>query len=153
MVSFFLTRFIFNYSENIYFRVSTVLICWGLCLSYLAVATSNPGIVTEDSESEEEENPMSQENVSKKSRICKKCNIRTSKGTYHCSDCDVCIRGYDHHCPWTSKCIGEGNLCRFYIFLAMVPIYLIYTFIAFATVMSAVAIQSSTAHLKKHHGI
>lgn len=25
--------------------------------------------------------------------------------------------GYDHHCPWTSKCIGKGNLKGFYAFV------------------------------------
>lgn len=23
----------------------------------------------------------------------------------------------DHHCPWTSKCIGEGNLTGFHTFV------------------------------------
>eukprot|EP00915_Cephaloidophora_sp_WS-2016_P011622 GHVH01017006.1.p1 GENE.GHVH01017006.1~~GHVH01017006.1.p1 ORF type:complete len:314 (+),score=25.47 GHVH01017006.1:319-1260(+) len=27
----------------------------------------------------------------------------------HCDECGVCIIGRDHHCPWSSKCIGEGN--------------------------------------------
>jgi hypothetical protein len=35
----------------------------------------------------------------------------------HCWDCDVCIEGLDHHCPWTSKCIGKGNLVTFYVFV------------------------------------
>lgn len=55
----------------------------------------------------------------------------------HCNDCDVCIEHYDHHCPWTSKCIGGGNLIQFYIFLAWTPIYLIYITVAFVACMSA----------------
>lgn len=62
------------------------------------------------------------------------------RNTQHCPDCDVCVTEYDHHCPWTSKCIGGGNIVRFYIFLAMVPIYLIYVFVAFATLMSSLAL-------------
>jgi hypothetical protein len=31
----------------------------------------------------------------------------------HCYDCDICIKGHDHHCPWTGKCIGEGNIQYF----------------------------------------
>ena len=57
------------------------------------------------------------------------------KNSYHCRDCDVCIRGYDHHCPWTSKCIGTNNLTRFYIFIIMTPIYLIYISVSFIIVM------------------
>lgn len=40
------------------------------------------------------------------------------RGTYHCKYCDVCIRNYDHHCPWTSKCIGGSNIRRFYFFVS-----------------------------------
>jgi uncharacterized membrane protein len=54
----------------------------------------------------------------------------------HCSDCNVCVSNYDHHCPWTSKCIGGGNLYHFYIFLGMTPIYMIYITIAFVVCMS-----------------
>jgi len=31
----------------------------------------------------------------------------------------VCIGGFDHHCPWTSKCIGKKNLTAFYTFLTI----------------------------------
>ena len=39
------------------------------------------------------------------------------ENTGHCFDCNVCVEGYDHHCPWTGKCIGKKNLPFFYIFL------------------------------------
>lgn len=70
------------------------------------------------------------------------------RNTQHCADCDVCVTEYDHHCPWTSKCIGGGNIVRFYIFLGMVPVFLIYVFVAFATLMSALALEASTAHIQ-----
>lgn len=42
--------------------MATVIVCTGMPLAYLLVATSNPGIVTEEdlADAEEEENPMSQ---------------------------------------------------------------------------------------------
>ena len=40
---------------------------------------------------------------------------RESKAS-HSPDCNICIEGYDHHCPWTGKCIGKNNLTLFYIF-------------------------------------
>lgn len=89
---------------------------------------------------------MNSENVSRK-KLCKKCNIRVKKSARHCSDCDVCIDDYDHHCPWTSKCIGGGNLKRFYLFVGMVPVYLVYVFIAFSILMSEVAMKNSTVHI------
>ena len=39
------------------------------------------------------------------------------ENTGHCFDCNVCVEGYDHHCPWTGKCIGKKNLAFFYVFL------------------------------------
>lgn len=54
----------------------------------------------------------------------------------HCRDCDVCVREYDHHCPWTSKCIGGNNLIRFYVFLGWTPLYLIYITVALVVCMS-----------------
>jgi len=63
---------------------------------------------------------------------CKKCKFyyEIGDGTTHCYECQVCITGifcfyfflfsflgYDHHCPWTTKCIGKNNLCYFYVFI------------------------------------
>lgn len=58
-----------------------------------------------------------------KSRIeikkCRECRnyIRMDIKTNHCYECGVCVEGHDHHCPWTSKCIGKNNLPFFYIFV------------------------------------
>lgn len=27
------------------------------------------------------------------------------------------IKGFDHHCPWVSKCVGRGNINGFYVFV------------------------------------
>lgn len=53
----------------------------------------------------------------------------------HCSDCDVCIKGYDHHCPWTSKCIGENNLWKFYAFAGYTPLFLVYCIVMFSLML------------------
>eukprot|EP00392_Amoebophrya_sp_AT5.2_P000351 g351.t1 len=36
---------------------------------------------------------------------------------FHCDFCDTCIQGFDHHCPWTGKCIGKGNMHEFQLFI------------------------------------
>lgn len=54
--------------------------------------------------------------------------------TEHCGDCDVCIEGFDHHCPWVSKCIGKENLCAFYTFLVFTFANMVIIFVATATV-------------------
>merc|ERR1712232_487510 len=51
-------------------------------------------------------------------RHCSKCNIDMPRGCSHCDFCQVCIEGHDHHCPWMGKCIGRGNLTKFYTFIA-----------------------------------
>ena len=43
--------------------------------------------------------------------------IRTDRKILHCFDCGVCIEGYDHHCPWTGKCIGRKTKNYFYAFI------------------------------------
>ncbi len=41
-------NFVLTYSQNIYFQTATIAICGGMCLAYFLVATSNPGMVTEE---------------------------------------------------------------------------------------------------------
>lgn len=48
---------------------------------------------------------------------CDHCESFRPKGTVHCSTCQVCVAGYDHHCPWTGKCIGNGNIFFFKVFI------------------------------------
>ena len=52
-------------------------------------------------------------------RFCPECKFYydVNKNVNHCFDCGICIEGYDHHCPWTSKCIGKKNLYSFYCFM------------------------------------
>jgi len=71
---------------------------------------------------------------------------RSAGPLYHCDDCDVCIRGYDHHCPWTGKCIGEGNILYFYAFVTMIPVYFIFFMIV--TVSWTTFIIVFHSHLK-----
>ena len=64
--------------------------------------------------------------------ICKKCRIimDLDKGTEHCVDCDICVIGNDHHCQWTSKCIGKNNLLIFRIFIRFCIIHIGYMIFA-----------------------
>ena len=60
-------------------------------------------------------------------RYCVPCKIVRPIRTIHCYQCDICITGYDHHCPWVGKCIGRGNMCEFKCFLFSVLV----AFVAF----------------------
>ena len=65
---------------------------------------------------------------------CHRCFfiIDKTKHYVHCERCQCCCEGFDHHCPWTSKCIGRGNIFYFYGMIVMVSIvfgYLIFALI------------------------
>ena len=63
--------------------------------------------------------------------FCNSCKIwvNQQKNTVHCDICDICIEEFDHHCVWTSKCIGKNNICSFYIFLVFTIFVLSYAMI------------------------
>ena len=62
--------------------------------------------------------------------ICKQCKLvmDLNKGTEHCIDCNICVMGNDHHCQWTSKCVGKNNLMFFNIFLILLKTHFVYLF-------------------------
>ena len=49
--------------------------------------------------------------------ICPRCEVLTTPRSQHCSLCDKCVEGWDHHCPWLNNCIGAYNRRSFFIFL------------------------------------
>jgi hypothetical protein len=59
-----------------------------------------------------------------KYKFCGECKfwVEVEKNVNHCYDCDICVEGYDHHCPWTSKCIGRRNKISFYGFMTTILI-------------------------------
>lgn len=96
--------------------------------SYSFVFLKNPGIPPEILKRIKISMP---ETLEKGFKYCDTCNIviKNDQIVSHCDDCNVCIIGYDHHCPWTSKCIGQGNLTGFYMFITSTMLlfgYLIY---------------------------
>ena len=63
-----------------------------------------------------------------KYKYCRDCDmwIRRDRDIMHCYECGVCIEGYDHHCPWTGKCIGRKTIYFFYTFITSVFIVFSY---------------------------
>lgn len=72
---------------------------------------------------------------------CSACNVIHTKDvpTEHCTFCDYCIEGLDHHCPWSSKCIANRNLLAFKLFLGSTLVLLISLFTGVAVVMSEIS--------------
>lgn len=70
-------------------------------------------------------------------KFCKVCKIwmKRGHGYRHCPECEICVEEYDHHCPWTSKCVGKGNMVFFYLFLLSIFLTMIYLTVAFVFAM------------------
>ena len=98
--------------------------------SYLCTVLLNPGIPGREYYANNFKNKKIDKAQWKK---CSRCNILIPKHllSFHCEDCDACIIEYDHHCPWTGKCIGKYTLKFFYIFVNSLCIYLIMIFVTF----------------------
>ena len=93
------------------------LALWLLCLtSYVAIILLDPGIVPRRGGPDPEKRPGGE--LSK----CAQCNA-WSRGVAvgHCSSCEICIEGFDHHCPWIGKCVGRRNVWLFYVFVGSLP--------------------------------
>ena len=61
-------------------------------------------------------------------RKCRECGtiVDLRKSPAHCYDCKICCEGFDHHCSWSTKCIGSGNIWEFRLFLAFFFILVVY---------------------------
>jgi len=73
--------------------------------------------------------PMLDVSAGKGWRYCDLCSVYQPPSAVHCLECNVCIEGYDHHCPWMGTCIGEKNFNSFLVFNATWLFYLLYSII------------------------
>jgi palmitoyltransferase ZDHHC1/11 len=48
---------------------------------------------------------------------CFYCRAFVSTTSKHCSVCDKCVPGFDHHCRWLNTCVGARNYRLFVMFL------------------------------------
>ena len=62
---------------------------------------------------------------------CRRCKLWVGKKVTHCSECEICIEGYDHHCPWTGHCVGKNNICSFFTFLFSIVLIFFYFTVSF----------------------
>uniref|UniRef100_H3H6V6 Palmitoyltransferase n=1 Tax=Phytophthora ramorum TaxID=164328 RepID=H3H6V6_PHYRM len=92
-----------------------------ICLttaSFTMVACSDPGVVFHDLQVSNQLQGDIETGI-----ICAQCEVRRPLKASHCSDCGVCVRELDHHCPWTGKCVGERTIKWFYVFLTFISLH------------------------------
>ena len=113
-----------------YIKITETLAFILFLITYLMTVLINPGIPSRNYY-----NGFCKSKNNSELNRCSKCNIIVPK-TFkirHCEICDVCVMNYDHHCPWTGKCIGRYNIIFFYFFLTFLIIYMMMSLISFIT--------------------
>ena len=130
LVVFFVTYgiiFFFNNFGNLiklYQKIIGIFFYLIFISSYTHCVLINPGYPKNDKDSRTGQ-------PRKKFYFCKICKLwaNKEKKTLHCNDCDICVEGNDHHCPWTGKCIGDKNMKSFIIFVVSTFVMIIYFFL------------------------
>ena len=119
----------FNYIAIKYLTLSIFLI---YIISFVFLFLKNPGIPSREYY---KKNFKITGEERKNYKKCSKCNIIIPKDfeVVHCQMCEVCVKKQDHHCPWSSKCIGENNLIIFQVFLCFLTIFLVFLLIGLIT--------------------
>lgn len=113
--------------------ISPYMVYLGFCItSFLVVGYTgtflrNPGILIPEPDDELE---LESQTIEKK--VCLECKATKTATSEHCYSCEVCIDGHDHHCPWTSKCVGKGNMIWFYAFLSGLVALIVYVSLTLA---------------------
>ena len=131
----FLKNILHNTIKNIGLGISFVQI-----LSYLLIFLVNPGVPPKDLWIEnyfKNKNSSSSSDEIGSYRICNICKIimKNVDNTVHCEECNICIKGEDHHCSWISKCISQKIKKLYFVFLASTFSLLIYFVLALASLI------------------
>ena len=124
-----------------------ILIYFSFIISYTLVCISDPGIPPKDYYIENYEvDKLSIKNYC----LCRKCKIvmDLDKNTEHCILCGVCVMENDHHCPWTSKCVGKKNIHFFYAFLTTLFLHFGYLIFALLSLLATLDMRRIHNNIK-----
>jgi len=120
---------------------SVGMLLYALTLTLLvATATADPGILprapyVDDAESlanASAERFVEVRGVTMPLKWCSTCRIWRPPRASHCTECNVCVERFDHHCPWTGQCVGLRNYRYFFGFVLSVCSLCAYTLVVSA---------------------
>jgi len=112
------------------------LTLWIMTMGFMiATATTDPGIIPSNRGMEQAEVEgcanaqrfMNVNGVSIQLKWCRTCHIFRPPRASHCSECNVCVERFDHHCPWMGTCIGRRNYRYFLGFVNSCCLLCLYT--------------------------
>lgn len=115
--------------------VCTVLTCVVTVL-WLALLGSSPGLVSGHL-------IRQGRSASEMWSYCDRCSTFRPPRTIHCHECQVCVEGYDHHCPFSLKCIGKGNVR---VFNAFVTFFTLHIIVSIAIIIAALVLSKGSLH-------
>jgi hypothetical protein len=107
------------------YQLSALLAVCGYFLWWCAFAM-NPGFVAPKNMGKKGKGKPIPVPAGSNIRYCEKCaaSFKLPKEhfpklptTHHCSTCDRCVDGMDHHCFWVANCVGSRNYSYFYTML------------------------------------
>ena len=61
---------------------------------------------------------------------CRTCTVVKPARSKHCTVCDACVLGMDHHCIWINQCVGHFNYKWFLAFIFFHALLTLYGFVA-----------------------
>jgi len=82
---------------------------------------TDPGIIPRATKEQPMYGPLNEYD-----RFCTTCYVVRASKAKHCSICDNCVNGFDHHCPWVGTCVAERNLRYFVGFVTSTGLLAMY---------------------------
>jgi hypothetical protein len=59
--------------------------------------------------------------------MCGYCRLFVRRSCKHCGMCDVCRRGFDHHCFWLNNCVTKANYRHFLVGICLLTASALFT--------------------------